>query len=87
MAKSTGIKITIATIATVLGIAWVVWRMGDEIWDQGATHAAEAVVLKTTVKRVDKLEPEVKLNTEGRTQVQTDIEWIKGAVDRIEKKL
>lgn len=87
MAKTTGMKITIAMIVTALGLVWGIWRIGGKVWDQGATHAAEATTLKTTVKRVDKLEPEVKLNTEGRTEVKTNMKWIMESLVRIEEKI
>ena len=36
---------------------------------------------------IDKIIPEVRLNTEVRKETQTDIKWIKGSLERIEDKL
>jgi len=77
MPRKTGIKLTVATIVVIIiTVAGVVYAYGRQSEQLDELH-----------EHVKTMEPEVKANTEGRIEVQGDIKWIKGAVERIEKKL
>ena len=85
MAKKAQV-IAVTTILVIIAIAGFGLKVLGDVWDQSEKHATQAEQVKTVIEDVKALKPEVKENTEGRKQVQTDIEWIKSAVDRIEKK-
>ena len=75
MAKKNGMAAKILIALAMLALA-----IGGILWAKGGSYG----VLEKTV---EDMEPEVKKNTEFRIGAAKDIEHIKGAVDRIEKKL
>jgi len=77
MAKLNGNKITIATILAIIMFAGgIIWAM-----------ATQSNRIDTVYFTVEAMKPEVKINTEARKEIQTDIKWIKGSLVRIEDKL
>ena len=77
MTKSNGYKFPLATIlAVIMAAVGVIWAM-----------ATQSNRLDTVYFTVEAMKPEVKINTEARKEIQTDIKWIKGSLVRIEDKL
>ena len=72
-------------LAAIVIVGFAVKMLGGA-WKQGGAHASEAKQVETNTQDIATMKPDVKANTEGRIESQANMEWIKGALKRIEEK-